>query len=106
MKFNPIMGQIDLDSDECAIIDCAMRKCDGFLRPKDHYMLHHCIWNQALRVDFVDAATKVLRLWNIEAQYAYATKMVNELEELVTHTAEWEENIRRMLEREKNGGNE
>ena len=101
MMFNPLSGRIDLTRDECELLSCAMRKFKGFLRIGDYYMLTHEIWNETLRVEYVPAATKILRLWNIEAQYRYANKIVKELEELMTHIPEWEENLKKMLAREK-----
>ena len=101
MIFNPLTGRIDMNRDECELVSCAMRKFKGFLRIGDYYMLAHGIWDGALHVEYVPAATKILRLWNIEAQYRYANKMVKELEELATHAPEWEENLKKMLAREK-----
>ena len=104
MMFNPLSGRIEMDQMECEVLSAAMRKFKGFLRIGDNYMLQHEIWNGALRVEYIPAATKILRLWNIDAQYRYATTMVTELEELLTRVPEYEENLRRRLEMEKSVG--
>lgn len=99
MIFNPIKGIIDLDINETEVIACAVRAYGGFLRDNEKYALRHGLWNSALRVEVVPAATRMLRLWNIDAQYRYADKIIRGLEEMLTHVPEWEENLKKMLER-------
>lgn len=106
MIFNPIKGVIDLDKDEMEVIACAVRVYGGFLRDNEKCALRHGLWNSALRVEVVPAATKMLRLWNIDARYKYADKMTRVLEEMLTHVPEWEENLRKMLKGKCNVSNQ
>ena len=101
MIFNPLTGRIEMDNDEIQILECALRKCGVFLRENTYYLLRHMLWVRGLQLEYIPVATKILRLWNVEAQYRYANKMVKELEELATHAPEWEENLKKMLAREK-----